>query len=510
MWKAVAVLIVAVLGWLVASPCHADGKVFATMHHAASIPDQQAMIAWRDGVQTLAIETRFDGTGRQFAWVVPLPSVPTIEAATPGFFPTLRVIGSPNLRSVSAEIAVSLTILVVLLTILLCTWSSGFGLIRSVLVTGVLALLIVGVVLPSLGKARGTAAPPQVDVLERNVVGSYETTTITGDSAQALASWLTASGFHTPAESLPAISEYATRGWCFVACRLTRDGAGGVSSPHPLVFKFTASKPVYPLQLTATDGQPVSIELSVFGPGAAVAPGFTVQRCFQPRYEPAGNWVFHNSSAISHSAIRSLADGLPVATFLRGTLTPAQMRTDATISFKEFVAQHRVVYGRDGALNAAWTVAAVAATLGLIIAIIGGIVSWVRGRAVSRWPCWVALAVGVVAGVWVRASLPVVAVQNGRAQRWHDEGLYETVVGVMNEAGTIRHASAADFKVWARQRLAERLAGLSRGGLMVPKQEDSPGNYTLADTDEGVLARIYTREGGEVELLVSPAGDTRR
>ena len=71
-------LLIAVLAlFMLAHPrCFADGKVFPVIDHRASIPDQQALIAWRDGIETLAIETRFVGTGTDFAWVVPLPSVP--------------------------------------------------------------------------------------------------------------------------------------------------------------------------------------------------------------------------------------------------------------------------------------------------------------------------------------------------------------------------------------------------------------------------------------------------
>src|SRR5215471_4884724 len=75
----------------------ADGKVFAAIDHSASIPDQQALIHYASGVETLVVETRFTGTGTDFAWVVPLPCVPEISAATTGLFPTLRAIMEPEL-----------------------------------------------------------------------------------------------------------------------------------------------------------------------------------------------------------------------------------------------------------------------------------------------------------------------------------------------------------------------------------------------------------------------------
>lgn len=64
-----------------------------------TIPDQQALIYFASNTERLVIETRFAGTGSNFAWVVPLPSPPMIEAATPGLFPTLQYLFEPEIIS---------------------------------------------------------------------------------------------------------------------------------------------------------------------------------------------------------------------------------------------------------------------------------------------------------------------------------------------------------------------------------------------------------------------------
>lgn len=61
-----------------------------------TIPDQRALICWSNGVERLAIETRFRGEGTNFAWVVPLPGEPVMEQATQGLFATLEHIFRPN------------------------------------------------------------------------------------------------------------------------------------------------------------------------------------------------------------------------------------------------------------------------------------------------------------------------------------------------------------------------------------------------------------------------------
>ena len=57
----------------------ADGIVVPQYGYArVDIPDQRTLIH-SNGVERLVIETSFVGPGTNFAWVVPLPSVPTIE-----------------------------------------------------------------------------------------------------------------------------------------------------------------------------------------------------------------------------------------------------------------------------------------------------------------------------------------------------------------------------------------------------------------------------------------------
>jgi hypothetical protein len=66
----------------------ADGMVFSEpeVHAKIEIPNQQALIQFADGVEELVIETSFLAEGTNFAWVVPLPSVPEIEPVSDSFF----------------------------------------------------------------------------------------------------------------------------------------------------------------------------------------------------------------------------------------------------------------------------------------------------------------------------------------------------------------------------------------------------------------------------------------
>src|SRR5512137_938443 len=75
----------------------ADGCVIApTAVAKVQIPDQRALIHFANGTETLVIDTSFQGEGTNFAWIIPVPSVPQIEAATQGLFPTLQGLFAPK------------------------------------------------------------------------------------------------------------------------------------------------------------------------------------------------------------------------------------------------------------------------------------------------------------------------------------------------------------------------------------------------------------------------------
>ena len=77
------VLLVAA-GFLAPMASRADGKVFSSVAvpESVRISDQRAILSWSKGVERLVIETRFSGRGSNFAWVVPLPSPPVVEAVS--------------------------------------------------------------------------------------------------------------------------------------------------------------------------------------------------------------------------------------------------------------------------------------------------------------------------------------------------------------------------------------------------------------------------------------------
>lgn len=206
--------------------CLADGCVIraTAVPVEVRIPDQRALIQFTNGVERLVIETRFTGAGTNFAWVIPLPSPPAIEEASTGLFPTLQCIFQPRVRhEIPPYFRLFLGILaggyllrfvrpgspITYLDVLACLGlglmicginSFGFLVFLFLLyaVGGVrvrgeswlhvlsffFVMLFFGAILfgalsPALSLAGGRTYPtPAVSILDRKMVGVFETTTI--------------------------------------------------------------------------------------------------------------------------------------------------------------------------------------------------------------------------------------------------------------------------------------------------------------------------------------------
>ena len=156
-----------------------DGIVLPSVAFPAvvTIPDQQALIYYTNGTERLVIETRFMGAGINFAWVVPLPSQPVVEAATKGLFPTLQYLFAPEIKNNTPAYWLRIAGALIWLGLFLrfCREDGQFSFVRFLLMVW-LVLIVAGLLLPTLsvGARKGMAAgdfTPAVEVLERQVAG---------------------------------------------------------------------------------------------------------------------------------------------------------------------------------------------------------------------------------------------------------------------------------------------------------------------------------------------------
>ena len=344
----------------------ADGMVIPTVAFPAkvTIPDQRALIHFTNGTERLVIETRFTGAGTNFAWVVPFPSQPVIEAATSGLFPTLDYLFRPQItHEVSRDY---LAILAVIGLVIVFQIARKRASLLFIFVVALLLTMLMAMMLPTLGAAKSKAmasgsSSQTVDILDRKLVGIFETTTIASRDPAALENWLRENGFVVSSNTGPVIAGYLKDGWCFVAAKIRRDRPESeTSTPHPLSFTFKTDKPVYPMRLTGVDNDRLKVELYVFGPARAEAPHFKVERCTQPNYPeppPDDTWSWNwrrwlpETPDIVHPLLRKWVGGSPVATKLVATLSHSDIQQDVWLGWTAFSEKKNRLFSHSGA----WT-----------------------------------------------------------------------------------------------------------------------------------------------------------
>jgi hypothetical protein len=507
------------LAWLVLIPVCAlgdGGFIPSTAFEKVEIPDQRALIHFADGKETLVIDTAFKGSGTNFAWIIPVPSVPTVEPATTGLFSTLQMIFQPKIVHEVTGYYKFAIFLGILVAYVLRKWRRGESPVGMLLIVACFAILS-SLLLPALGTAGSASlSGDEVSVLNRKTVGLYETATLSSRDGQALFDWLNQNGFVAPTNFIPAIRAYAQEGWYFVASKIKLDASlSEAAKPHPLMLTFKTERPVYPLRLTGINNDFCRIELYVFGSSRAELPHFNVERCAEPSY-PSGKEIFAwhlYGLRIRHPLLRKLVDGSPVATKLTGQLSNRQMQEDAYIAWTPFREKQLTRYSEQGAAVIAANVAVPMLMIGLLGLLCG---RWAGEKepVLKTWVWRVSGAIILAAlACWVAINicLPKVTVVVSRHPgMWmnilhKDEIPYELEHFQTNEAARIGGAFKPDA-AWVRQQLAvtsELRRGLESrfqtnlfsGQLWM--EEDSPGNYTIRESTNGVEYVWYDLEGGE-------------
>jgi len=478
----------------------ADGMVVPTIAYPANvtIPDQRALICISNGTERLVIETRFTGAGTNFAWVVPLPSQPVIEEATTGLFPTLGYLFRTEIiHEVPHYYAGILALLVVIYLLRLAVKS-----VWNAFIIAIIFFLLAAMFLPALAAAkRGgrepTSSAQAVSIIDRKIVGVFETTTITSRDPKALANWLRENGFAVSTNAEPIIASYIKDGWVFVATKIRRDDAKpDTSMPHPLSFMFKTDKPVYPMRLTGLNSQSLAVGLYVFGQGRATAPHFKVESCTRPN--------------IVHPLLRQWTSFLPVATKLTATLSPTDMRNDIWLGQTPFFFEQRSrLFSRQGALTTALNWGAELFIVCLTVCFFA-FASEKRRAKLPRWIGIVTIASIALAGLSY-LCLPKIEVKlvKGGFHRDHNTFLEEQFIlhdaldgggwRSIVEARAILRITISDTnngaKIWDGTDSRYVWDNPFVGGQL--HEEDSPGNYLLRETNNQLHLVFFNSDGAE-------------
>jgi len=524
----------------------ADGMVFPTIAYPArvTIPDQQAALSFSNGVERLVIETRFAGAGSNFAWVVPLPSQPVIEAATPGFFPTLRFLCRPEVRHEVPRFFAGILALIGILTLVCTVRPTGriqwldivaclcvgvaatansehkdtivilFLFVETILfcdvllirlaekpaynvfaVTFVVGFCLFSMLLPAglaASKSAVPASPESVSILERKIVGIFETTTIASPDANALQIWLTENGYALPTNAAPVIASYAKAGWVFVASKIHRENdAPASNTPHPLSFTFKTRQPVYPMRLTGLSDHPLKLDLYVLGDTSATAAHCQVEYSLR--------------QDLHHALLQQWFGDSAVITKLSTTLSPADMNEDVWVRLSAGYAERRATfYSQQGAEITALNWGAFVFGIGLLV--ITGVASFSVGCRARRWRLIGFAAILSMAGTAIIYTwLPQIEVNlvKGRFRHFAHQEMQAVRLALRDQECRTPEQVRATLQAFTSNPTNATDYGLKNwdnefvGGPF--REEDSPGNYLMRGTNKHVKLILINPDGSEME-----------
>ncbi|MCK6569721.1 DUF2330 domain-containing protein [Myxococcota bacterium] len=210
-----------------AAPAHACGGFF----RAETPVDQSAqrMIFKRLTASRLEayFEIRFSGDPKSFAWVLPVPGIPQDKA-------TVDVAVFEQLDAATAPQVIQPIVCEALGSPPTDNADAGFD--------------------AGAGGGEPEVNAPRVTVLDREVVGAYETVTLAAETGTDLVTWLREKGFRVTDEMIPFVDLYIGQGLNFLAARLKPEA--GVDGIQPLKMTYDARGPMVPLKLASIAAQP--------------------------------------------------------------------------------------------------------------------------------------------------------------------------------------------------------------------------------------------------------------
>ena len=321
------------------------------------IPIQRAVVTYREGTETLIIESTLNGSGKNFGWIIPVPGEPLrFEKVSPGLLKTLSArIGSKinhtrlDRGMFGLPMSVTFAILIAIGCLSVILWGKkgvfGFLLAFGLSFFGLPMFISYMAALPP-----GFMVDSPVEIRHRQVVGNYEVFVLDARNSLEFDQWLKDNRFSTlPERALLIIDHYIADGWYFVVARLQTTG-GGASTPHPVLPEFETDNPVYPMQLTALPETNVHLEIFVIADKQAVAVNYTIEKEYCDSFTYSEFYSRHSSDtekgfvpsrihgpgeAIAHADAQKVMWAGCVVTKFAGQISGSDMRDDMFFRFKE-------------------------------------------------------------------------------------------------------------------------------------------------------------------------------
>jgi len=182
-------------------------------------PHQDIIVVWKDNVETYVFQPIFCGTATDFGLILPVPASlsqkPTLTDQQA--FATAAALSEPTKRQVVQP-----------------SGSVGCG---------------------ASGSASNTGGMDTTTVVASGQVGFLDWTELEADTTAALTDWLTASSYPYSSAAASVFSYYVTKGWHFIAFRISQDAAPGggeiCRALGPVALSFPTPVPVVPSRMAS-------------------------------------------------------------------------------------------------------------------------------------------------------------------------------------------------------------------------------------------------------------------
>jgi hypothetical protein len=209
---------------------------------------ENIIFAMQSGQMEAHVYIQYTGAADQFAWVVPVHSLPTLSIGSPSFFQAVAQSTQPEYYVQYQENSS-------------CSNFGRFG--------GGVDLANA----PGAQTGGNTYAPPQVNVISTSQVGPFDSAILQATDVTALEQWLQTNGYNLTTQGGAALAPYVGQGYYFVALKLQQnEGTGDI---RPIVLSFAATQPCIPIRLTAIAATPnMPVTAFVFSNTRAVPTNF--------------------------------------------------------------------------------------------------------------------------------------------------------------------------------------------------------------------------------------------
>ena|GEM_PF-4123805 len=482
--------------------CLADGKfMFRGDPKTPDQPYQRAILKFRNGEETLVIESMVTARQPEIAWLLPIPSKPkSVEAVTHGTIETLATVMGPHWYQESSGVVLGFGWLALVLMAMCMRSVRKFPDHPRPFVRALFeALVVVGLtgIAAAIFFPVFAGAGPRKSLLTPILVGSYEMTPVEGGSALTQLENL---GFSLSGKSQAVLTEQVKKGWTILAFKLRADKTG-VIAPHPLKIVFEVPKPIYPMRLTMADGGDVTLDLFVLADSWATVPNMNVWATRFPENVPTSSpdegFEVPNSrwTPTNHQGVANLFWEGCKLTRLHGTFVSANQPDVAPLLTK----QEPVTVSLMPRGDLAWVGIGV---LILWVSISGILASREGIRAKSKDPVFTrqglalsaCVAIGVSALYLSRFELADVGNRTSRYSMYEDVRNSTEIVKMLSEN---RDLTSID------QRKKGVISEVFSNNQVPPKEKDVPGGFWIEDLGDIYRLTVYNRHGDPTWIDVS-------